>query len=208
MTVLWQGFVLGLSSGTFCLISCAPAIVPTLLLEERAGRWAAWGQLLQFMGGRLLAYLLVGLAGGYVGMRWGAGLPAWVFGWAWIVMAALFIGQVLLQWRRRAGGGWGASLWRRLPPTLPGLAVLLGLLVGLRPCLPLWLALTTVLERGRPLEGLLLFAAFFVATSLFLLPLGLLGRLSRHPAVRQVARWTALLVGVGFFLMGLGQLLA
>ncbi len=196
--MFWQGLVLGLSNGALCLATCAPALVPTLLLEERFGRRFPWGPLGQFLAGRLLAYLLVGWLAGYVGMRWGQELPPGLMALAWAVLGGLLVVRILV------GKRLGPDL--RPPPALAAFPLLYGLLLGLAPCLPFGLALTTALERSRPLDGLLLFAAFYLTTSLFLLPLGFLGRLARRPTVRQVARWTAVLVGVGFVLLGLDRL--
>lgn len=201
---IWQGFALGLSNGVFCLASCAPALVPTLLSEEREERWVPWGHMAKFLTGRLLAYLLVGWAAGAVGMHWGQDLPGWIFGLTWVLLGGLLIGQALLG---RLGPHLALPFWRRVGGALVASPFVFGILLGLAPCVPFGLALAAALERGRPGEGVLFFAAFFVSTSLFLLPLGFLGRLARHAAVRQVARWTAVLVGIGFFLLGLQRML-
>ncbi|MGQ9731089.1 MAG: urease accessory protein UreH domain-containing protein [Candidatus Zipacnadales bacterium] len=70
-------------------------------------------------------------------------------------------------------------LWERFP----GVA---GLLIGLSPCPPLLLAATVIIGRS-PLQGLLLAGAFFVATSLCLLPVAFLG----HPRIRSWASRSA-----------------
>jgi hypothetical protein len=57
------------------------------------------------------------------------------------------------------------------------------------------------------LGGVLLFIAFFLGTSLYMLPLTFVGLLSRYEQIREVARLTAIIVGVVFLLMGIGYLL-
>jgi sulfite exporter TauE/SafE len=203
--VFWQGFLLGLSNGVFCLASCAPALVPTLLAEERRERWVPWRQLVMFLTGRLLAYLAVGGIAGYVGMRWGHGFPQWVFGLAWVLLSGLIVLQAFAG--RRGFRKRSPAAWNKLQSSISTFPFFFGLLLGLAPCLPFGLALTAALEQGRPLDGLGLFAAFYLSTSLFLLPLGFLGRFARHPAVRQVARWTAVLIGAFFLLLGLERFL-
>ena len=55
--LLAEGFGLGLSTGLYCLGACAPLFVPYLLAE--GGGWRPQLRaLVEFMAGRLAAYLL------------------------------------------------------------------------------------------------------------------------------------------------------
>ncbi|HID64084.1 MAG TPA: sulfite exporter TauE/SafE family protein, partial [Anaerolineae bacterium] len=87
----------------------------------------------------------------------------------------------------------------RMPPVL-------GFLTGLNPCPPFLLAAARVLKGADPLGGVLLFVAFFAGTSLYMLPLAFVGLLSRYEQIREVARLTAIIVGVVFLLMGISYL--
>ena len=82
----------------------------------------------------------------------------------------------------------------------------LGFLTGINPCPPFLLATTYVLDGADPLDGVLLFVAFFAGTSLYMLPLAFVGLLSRYEQIREVARLTAIIVGVVFLLMGISYL--
>jgi sulfite exporter TauE/SafE len=83
----------------------------------------------------------------------------------------------------------------------------LGFLTGINPCPPFLLAMASVFEGADPLGGILLFVAFFVGTSLYMLPLAFVGLLSRYEQIREVARLTAIIVGSVFLLTGIGYLL-
>ena len=200
MDAIVEGLLLGLSTGPLCLGTCAPALVPCALVEERSGVRANLGLLGQFLAGRLVAYLLFGAAVGYAGMAVGETLPRWAVGASLIGMALLLIAYALAQsWPQIAL----CQVVHRRRGQIP---FLFGLLTGLNPCPPFLLAGAAVFGHGDPLSGVLLFAAFFLSTSLYLMPVAFAGLLSRFQAVRQVARWTAVLVGGFFLVMGLGYL--
>jgi hypothetical protein len=63
-----------------------------------------------------------------------------------------------------------------------------------------------VFKGADPLGGVLLFVAFFVGTSLYMLPMAFVGLLSKYEQIREIARLTAIIVGVVFLLMGIGYL--
>ena len=60
------GLLLGLANGPACLLTCTPAVLPAFISTTAAGarKQFAWPILGRLMGGRLLAYLLVGLLSG------------------------------------------------------------------------------------------------------------------------------------------------
>jgi len=199
--MIWQGFLLGLSTGVFCLGHCAPVLVPYVLAEARPWLGTSLGLVGQFLLGRLAACALFGLVAGYLGVWVGGSLPRWVIALSLVVLSLLLILYSLAQNLPRPGlcrfvKGHSA----RMPPVL-------GFLTGINPCPPFLLATTYVLEGADPLGGVLLFVAFFVGTSLYMLPLAFIGLLSRYEQIREVARLTAIIVGVVFLLMGLGYLL-
>jgi sulfite exporter TauE/SafE len=199
--MIWQGFLLGLSTGVFCLGYCAPVFVPYVLAEGRPRLGMNLGLVGQFLLGRLAAYALFGLVAGYLGVWVGGSLPRWIIALSLVGLSLLLILYALAQSLPRPGlcrfvGGHSA----RMP-------LVLGFLTGINPCPPFLLATASVFEGADPLGGVLLFVAFFVGTSLYMLPLTFVGLLSRYEQIREVARLTAIIVGVVFLLMGVGYLL-
>jgi hypothetical protein len=83
---------------------------------------------------------------------------------------------------------------------------LLGLLTGLNLCPPFLLAFTEAAATGTLAGSLLFFLAFYATTSLFFIPLPLLGTLGRFPVVRTVGRLAAGVVGVYYVYRGLTML--
>jgi sulfite exporter TauE/SafE len=198
------GFLLGLATGPSCLAFCAPVLVPYLLAEGQGpGRSASL--LGRFLLGRLLGYLLFGLAAGLVGSLLAAG-PAreGLFGVVYLGLAVVLLGYGLRQARSAScavGGGGGVvrRLRARWPAVLP---VLLGLLTGLNLCPPFALAIAGAAETGSVAASILFFAAFFLGTSLFFLPLPGLGGLRRFEALGTVARLAVAVVGVYYLYRG------
>jgi sulfite exporter TauE/SafE len=199
-----SGFLLGLATGPSCLAFCAPVLVPYLLAEGHGPRRSA-SLLGFFLLGRLLGYLLFGLAAGLVGSLLSAGpVREGLFGVAYLGLAVVLLGYGLRQARRAScavGAGRGAVRWLRArgPALLPAL---LGLLTGLNLCPPFALAVTGAAETGSIAGSVLFFVAFFVGTSLFFLPLPGLGGLRRFEALATVARLAAAVVGVYYLYRG------
>lgn len=198
-----RAFVLGLSTGLLCLGTCAPVLLPVLLAEERKGAAARLAPFLQFVAGRLAAYLLVGLAAGAAGGLLQGRFPPGLAGIPYIGIGLMMILFGLVR------GFPGLALCRRLGPLL-GRArtpLVLGLFMGFNLCPPFLAALTDVIAAGRPGYGLVFFAVFFLVTSVFLLPLAGAGGLARDPVLRVIAQLAAVIAGVLYLSLGLVRVL-
>jgi sulfite exporter TauE/SafE len=155
----------------------------------------------QFLLERLAACVLFGLVAGYLGVWVGGSLPRWVMALSLVGLSLLLILYALAQNLPLPG------LCRFVRGHSARLSLLLGFLTGINPCPPFLLATAYVFEGADPLGGVLLFVAFFLGTSLYLLPLTFVGLLSRYEQIREVARLTTIIVGVVFLVMGIGYLL-
>jgi hypothetical protein len=79
----------------------------------------------------------------------------------------------------------------------------MGLLAGLKVCPPLLLAFTDAASSGTLGGSLLLFATFFLGTSLYFLPLPLLGAFTRMPDLRIVGKFAAVIVALYYLYSGI-----
>jgi sulfite exporter TauE/SafE len=199
-----QGFLLGLANGTSCLALCAPILIPFLLSEgNNVGQNLA--TLLKFLGGRLGGYLLFGLLAWAVGelLVEAGGFQAVLIGGTYIGLSVLLLVAVFRK-RRPAAGACALSQaqtrFRRWPVLIP---VGMGLLAGLKVCPPLLLAFTDAASSGTLGGSLLLFVAFFLGTSLYFLPLPLLGAFSRLPDLRIVGRFATVIVALYYLFSGI-----
>jgi sulfite exporter TauE/SafE len=199
-----RALVLGLSTGLLCLGSCAPVLLPVLLAEERKGAAARWAPFLQFVAGRLVAYLTVGLAAGAAGgLAAGGRWPRGLAGIAYLGIGLMMIVFGLVRGFPRL------RLCRRLGPLLnrARAPLILGLLVGFNLCPPFLAALADVVAVGRPGYGLVFFAVFFLVTTVFLLPLAGAGGLARDAVLRAIAQLAAVIAGVMYLSLGLVRIL-
>lgn len=199
------GLLLGLSIGSTCLAYCAPALFPYLIGDGKGWRQGvastAW-----FLAGRLLGYLFFAVAAWvtnqmllknlhYRGVFYGASyiiLAVTMFVFSFRKEAALCAGEAL---QKRAPH----RLWQRVCSFPMGM----GFLTGLNLCPPFLLAFAGAAQSGSLFGSLLFFATFFIGTSLYFLPAPFLGSLGRYPAVRQIGRLAAMIVGLYYIYLGI-----
>jgi sulfite exporter TauE/SafE len=198
-----QGFFLGLANGTTCLAFCAPVLIP-FLLNEGNNIPQNLVTLLKFLGGRLWGYLLFGLlAWAMGGLLLGTGsYQTVVIGAAYVGLSVLLLVAVL---RKKASTSSACALeeaqarLNRWPALLP---VGMGLLAGLKVCPPLMLAFTDAASTGTLGGSLSLFLMFFLGTSIYFLPMSLLGAFTRLPDLRLVGKFAAVIVALYYLFSG------
>ena len=203
-----RGLLLGLSSGTVCLASCAPVLIPCLLGESRRVR-ADFVLLGIFLAGRLAGYLAFAVLAWSVGalLRPQPRTFALLIAASYIVLGALMVVFGLDRPPAACPVPAAGRLrrWQALvrPPLLPAV---LGLVTGLNVCPPFLLAFAEAAAARTLGASLLFFLAFFLGTSVFFLPFPALGAFRASAALRTVGRLTAVVVGVLYCGMGLGML--
>ncbi|MCX7732677.1 MAG: sulfite exporter TauE/SafE family protein [candidate division WOR-3 bacterium] len=203
---LVRAVMLGLSAGASCLGFCLPVVLPVLAGSDRPGFCPAAVRLSSFLAGRLLAYLLFGITAGLVGAR----LSRLIFlRTAALPVIYLLLGGLMIIYGMTAFDPFARLRFCRLiQPRLNSgrFLFLLGLLAGASPCPPFLLALATVLDDAGVLSGALFFLVFFLATSVYFLPLLFAGLAVRFEPVRVAARVVAIIAGAYFVLYSLAKL--
>lgn len=195
--MLIEGFLLGLSSGSYCLFSCSPITVP-LFMDHKMGHKQAVNRLLIFLSGRLLGYILFGLILSITG--------AIVMGYfdPFIqkrieALSLIVAGVILLLPLKGHREGEGCIMRSLRSQSLS--ALMLGVITGLSFCPPFLSAATRVVNQGMG-GGVLYFISFFVGTSLFLLPFGMFSLLGRYQsALKHMGRYLRLIIGLYFILI-------
>jgi len=208
-----QGFWLGLATGPYCFAACAPFLVPYLCAEGRPAFGDNLKTLARFLAGRLLAYLIFGAAVGALGAAVSDSVPAWLPAAALALSALLMLLCAGRKEIRPAGTcgtsdtadaavksfprlSWclAAGRWAT-PQRVP---LVLGFLTGINVCPPFLTGMVAVLALGSAPGGAAFFAAFFAATSFYLLPvLGVWPWLSSARA-QAVGRAALLLAGLWY----------
>lgn len=202
--LIGKALLLGLSTGLFCAGFCLPIAGPILLGRERRGFRDSAGAVGLFLVGRLAGYLLFGLVFGLLGS---ALARVGQFRTLVLPIVYLLLGLMLILY------GFVLSfprigLCRVLGPKLRSRWYLLvaGFLAGINLCPPFLLAITAAVDAGTPWKGLVFFAAFFVATSVYLAPLLLAGVAARFQSVRFAGRVASALAGLWFIYLGISAL--
>jgi sulfite exporter TauE/SafE len=199
-----KGLFLGLANGTTCLAVCAPVLVP-FLMHEGASIRQNLGTLLKFLGGRLGGYVLFGLLAWAMGslLVLGAGYQMLLTGVAYVGLAALLLLGVLRKRVPRAAPcalEQARATFGRWPAVLPAG---MGFLAAINICPPLLLAFTDAASTGTLLGSLLLFLTFFLGTSIYFIPLSLLGAFRRVGDLRIVGQIAAVLVALYYLVLGI-----
>jgi hypothetical protein len=208
--VLAEGFLLGVASGGACLAYCAPVLVPYLLGEARTVRGNA-ALMAGFLGGRLIGYLAFAVVAWAAHVTIVDDLPhrSVVTGTITIALAVLLIAYGFAGRTQHCKAPLAGGVLQRLHLHSPWSApMLLGLLTGASLCPPFLLAFGAAAQLPRLEHSLFFFAAFFVGTSVYLIPLPLVGVAGRHEAIRTVGRLTAGIVGLLYLYSGVVSVMA
>ena len=199
-----EAILLGLSTGTYCTMNCAPVLIPFLAGTEKPGYKRNTGLTAAFLGGRLVMYCVLGAVFAAAGLLVRSYMDP-VLARQLSLYAYLFCGLSLLlnslgdrfpwgrpcrlQKLRRAGGDWVT-------------AVCTGLATGLHVCPPLWTALVRSVFGGHGIPGLLYFIFFYAGTLPFFLPLlGIPFVAKRLPVMKRIARIAQFFMGLYFTLL-------
>lgn len=203
--MILEAFLLGISSGSYCIFNCAPVAVP-LFLDEKMNRRENWFRLTRFLAGRLVGYLLfgyiVGLTGAYV-----LGYLDPYFRQKFEAFTMIVLGVILfvsaIEPKKKRGFLCRIKSYKHGKPLE---TIILGLLTGLSFCPPFFVAAGRVFGKDGSMTGLIYFFFFFLGTAFFLLPLGSFFIFSRFKeAVKYIGKHLRLLIGI-YFIIFLGLL--
>jgi sulfite exporter TauE/SafE len=198
-----QGLILGLANGTTCLAYCAPVLIPFFLGEGKRTRQNL-SLLGQFLGGRLAGYLLFAVLA-WVVSRWIVANTFYrgiIFGLTYILLS-IFLGVYGLIKVPTPCVGSVKGIKSALGHWQSFLPVTLGFLTGLNLCPPFLLAFANAAATRSLLSSLVFFGAFFLGTSLYLIPLSLLGGISRFHSLQTVGKLASVIMAVYYFYVGI-----
>ncbi|MBN1381836.1 MAG: sulfite exporter TauE/SafE family protein [Deltaproteobacteria bacterium] len=200
-----DGFILGLSTGTACIATCAPILIPYLLGEGK-GILGNYGTLGRFLLGRLFGYLLFAV------LAWTVGSAilqepvrrSLIIGMAYILFSGLLI---VYGFFKKAGasckGDCDQVRFRRLSAIRPSwLPVAAGFATALSFCPPFLLAFTGAADQAGLAMSLLFFFSFFLGTSLWLILVPFIGAFRRFAVLQTVGKMAAGSMGIYYLYTG------
>ena len=201
----FEGFVLGLSTGAVCLAYCGPVFIP-YLLGENARVKQNYRHLFLFLGGRFAAYILTGLIAGLTGsLVFKSSLfnASWL-GLIYVLLSVLMILYGFHQFREVCLGTANQKIPGPIRNRWPWLVpVLGGILTGFNICPPFLLAFTEAFNKGTLTGSMELFFWFFAGTSVYFLPLPLIGFVREKKVLRAIGKFAAILAGLYYFFIGI-----
>ncbi len=195
--------MLGLSSGIYCVGSCLVFFMPYLLVEGKQKVFENLGKILSFMTGRLIAYIAFALITGFIGSSYQSLFTNRFSNICLIAAASLMLIYSLSHSFR--GSGFCAPFIRRF--SLMRIPFFLGLFTGLNPCPPFLVGVARLLTLNNILGGVVLFIAFFLGTSAYMIPLVFVSYLNKNERIKQIGIMVALLSSIWFLFVGIAGLM-
>lgn len=189
-----QPFLLGLSSGMFCLAYCVPFIAPYMVFEERKSR-EDFKVILKFISGRFIGYLLFGAIFGYLGEKINSSIIDLLLIISLMVLALILIFYAFGLMKEKRNFCFGPKIKNSAP-------LIMGFLMGINICPPFLMSLGYIFTMHNWLKGIIFFFFFFLATNVYFLPLTFLGFLNGMKEFRELARISGVIVGIMFLISG------
>jgi len=198
-----KGFILGISSGGICLLYCAPVLFPFLMSEGRNTK-KNFFYLGEFMTGRLAGYIIFAVlawATGRVILTHGA-LREIIFASSYILLS-LWMAAYLFSRHHACSLRYFGRLIARISSSRGWVAApVAGFLTGLNLCPPFLLAFSDAALSKSVADSVVYFIVFFAGTSLWFLPIPLIGIFS-NKKVQTVGRMAALIVAFFYLYTGI-----
>jgi hypothetical protein len=195
-----DSFILGLSSGSSCLLTCGMVMVPYIMAGESGIKKIAL-DVTAFLITRFVIYFLLASLTWYFGQAVFTSqvVRNYVPGILYIVFAVMLIRYSICRTRKK---GCPAKIVtkiedKRLVP------VLLGVVNSLGFCPALLLILTKGATQSSLVQSYLAFLAFFAGSSLWFIPLPFAGRFKKSEVIETIGILATGLAGTIFIIKGL-----
>lgn len=200
-----QGLLLGFSSGTACLASCAPVILPYLLSGDRSVR-ANVLDLTLFLAGRFAGYLCFGvlawltreflLSDPVIRSRF-TGIASVFLGVAMVLYNLYQVKHPCALHTTATRYQMGGNQKRRIFPWV------FGFLTGINICPPLLMVLTKAVDSNSLGQSLLYLTAFATGNSIFFIPFPFMGMLRQFRQLKILGELTLYLIAGYYIVKGL-----
>jgi sulfite exporter TauE/SafE len=198
---LIEGFLLGLTLGTTCLVTCAP-VYGTLILSKENSVSTGVRTVFFISLGRFFSYALFGLLTGYAGGLIGDFAEReTVVAVSYLLVAAYLTYSALMQNRLEKKCCAPSRMAK-----FAGNPFLIGVLTGISICPAFVGAIARGIESGGAIGGLMLFTGFFFGTTIYLLPLSFLSYFTKKRMFRYAGIAASILVACWFIYDGSSKL--
>jgi hypothetical protein len=195
-----DSFILGLSSGSACLVTCGMVMFPYIMAGASGVKRIAV-DLAVFLGTRFVIYFLLSTLIWYFGQEIlkNAIIKSVVPGVLYIVFAVMLVWYSISRNRKK-------DCPARIVTTVNNkrlIPLFLGVVNSLGFCPALLLILTKGATQSSLYQSYLAFLAFFVGSSLWFLPLPLAGKIRRKAIIETIGILATGLAGTIFIIKGI-----
>jgi len=189
-----QGVFVGLSLGAFCLSYCFPFLATFIASEPRDVKDNS-KLIFRFIFGRLLGYILFGFIFGFLGEKLQSPFLTLLTDLSLILISIILILYLcgLLQHKEET------CPVCKLPNRD---AMMMGFLMGINICPPFLLSLPYVFSLHSTWLGVVYFLIFFLASSIYFLPMIFVGWLGKIKEFQIVARLSGFICAGIFIFYG------
>jgi hypothetical protein len=195
-----DSFILGISSGSACLMTCGLAMFPYLMAGSAGVRKITF-DLSVFLLTRLVIYFFLATLAFYFGQTFFSSpvLRTFIPGILYIAFAVMLIWYSIDRNRKKVCPAKIVTTVenKRLVPLVLGLVNTLGF------CPALLLILTEGTAQGNIARSYLAFLAFFVGSSLWFLPLPFAGKFRKKKVIETIGILATGLAGAIFIIKGI-----
>ena len=201
--IFFEGILLGLSTGIYCVGACLVFFMPYLLVEGAGKVSENLKKVSSFMLGRLIAYIAFALIMSFIGMSYQNMFTA-RFSYICLILASLLmlVYSLTHNFKNSEFCSYivkGFSMMR--------VPFFLGLFTGLNPCPPFLVGTARLWTLHNILGGVILFIAFFLGTSVYMIPLVFVSYLNRSERIKHIGLMVALLSSLWFLFVGISGLM-
>jgi len=189
-----QPVLTGLSLGAFCLSYCFPFLATFMASTPRNVKNNSL-LILRFMFGRLLGYLIFGFIFGYLGEKLQSPFLTLMTDLSLILISMILILHLCGLLKEKKTGCPSQQ-------SQENNAVTMGFLMGLNICPPFLLSLPYVFSLHSTGLGIIYFLIFFLASSVYFLPMIFVGMLGAIKEFQIVARLSGFICAGIFIFYG------
>lgn len=201
--IISEGLMLGLSAGIYCMGACLVFFMPYLMVEGARKVSENIKKISSFMLGRFMAYIAFGLVMGFLGSAYRNIFTVRFSNICLIIASSLMLVYSLT--RGFGGFKFCAPFIARF--SLMRMPFFLGLFTGLNPCPPFLVGAARVWTLNDLPGSVLLFTAFFLGTSVYMIPLIFISYMNKSERIRRIGVMVALLSGFWFLFTGISGLM-
>lgn len=201
--IILEGLLLGVSAGIYCLGACLVFFTPYLLVEGKQRVSENLRKISLFILGRLIAYIVFALIMGFIGSSYKNIFTARFSYISLIVASSLMLAYSFAHNFRDTK--FCAPFIKRF--SLMRIPFFLGIFTGLNPCPPFLVGAARLWTLNNILGGVMLFVAFFLGTSVYMIPLIFVSYLNKSERIKQIGLMVALLSGAWFLFVGISGLI-